>query len=456
MDLDREYDIPSTGEDAPVTPTPPRRTPAERPRRAARPDGPEDTALSAYMRSIGHIEVLPPEETDALAETMERGERAFRAALAELPGTAVELAARWRKRRDAGLVTGLLAANCRDGSGRDWSRHIDRTLGTLDPRLDERAKLVARKRTPARRLAEIDAALAERVMKAEVGFELLLEIHRRFDALLGARDAAAAAEKRRLALNTPAARAAMMRARRALDGYDAAKQRFVRHNLRLVVSVAKRYRNMGVPFMDLLQEGNLGLVRAVEKYDRHRGFRFSSYAVWWITQALIRAIQDQSRTVRAPSHVYELRYRRRNAEAELHRQLGRAPTDAEMAEHLDVTPEALQRMSDAMKPIASLHAPRPGSEDRTLEDVLEDPQVADPAEGIGTEQAWGRVARELEILDDRERRIIELRYGFGDEPGLTLQEIGQRLGLSRERVRQIERRALERLREREEIRKLVA
>jgi RNA polymerase primary sigma factor len=417
---------------------------------------PEETTVSAYMRSIAHIEVLPPEEIDALAETMEREEAAFRAAMTEIPGTALVLAERWQERRDQGRVTGLLAANCRDGSGRDWSRHIDRTLGTLGPRLEERRALRARKRPPARRLAALDAEIAERVAKAEVALEILLEIHRDFEALLAAPHAESADEKRRLELNTPAARAAMGRARRALDGLDAAKQRFVRHNLRLVVSVAKRYRNMGVPFMDLLQEGNLGLVRAVEKYDRHRGFRFSSYAVWWITQALIRAIQDQSRTVRAPSHVYELRYRRRRAEAELQQRLGRQPTEAEIAEDLDVSPKVLKRAMDAMKPIASLQATTPGTEDRTLEDVLEDPQVADPSDAIEHDQKWDRVARELSELEPRERRVLELRFGFGDEPGLTLQEIGNRMGLSRERVRQIEQRALERLRERDEIRKLVA
>jgi RNA polymerase primary sigma factor len=409
------------------------------------------------MRSIGHLEVLSHEEVNALAETLEREEAAFRAALAEVPGTAVELQARWQQRRDQGRVTGLLAARCRDGSGRDWTRHIDRTLGGLGPRLEERRHLHARKRPPARRLADLDAEITGRVTKAEVALEILLEIHRRFAALLAAPHADVAGEKRRLGLNTPGARAAMGRADRALAGYDAAKQRFVRHNLRLVVSVAKRYRNMGVPFMDLLQEGNLGLVRAVEKYDRHRGFRFSSYAVWWITQALIRAIQDQSRTVRAPSHVYELRYRRRSAEAELHRRLGRAPTEAEVAAELDVSPKVLRRAAEALKPVASLQTPLLGSEDRTLEDVVEDPDVADPSEGIEREEACDGVTRGLSVLGPRERRILELRFGLGDEPGgLTLQEIGQRLGLSRERVRQIERRALDRLREEDELRQLVA
>jgi RNA polymerase primary sigma factor len=418
-------------------------------------DGSPLDALAAYLRSIGHLEVLPPDEINALAEQMERGENAFRAALLEIPGTALELSKRWKERREAGYVTGLLAARCRDGDGRNWNQHIDLTLGALEPLLEERRAIRARKRPPKRRLAELDEAIAGRVKDAEVALDVLLQIHRQYEALLAAPHAEVAGEKQRLELNMPTARAAMRRAARALEGYHAAKQRFVRHNLRLVVRVAKRYRNMGVPFTDLLQEGNIGLIRAVEKYDRRRGFRFSTYAVWWITQALIRVIQNHSRTVRAPSHIYELRYRRRRAETELAQRLGREPTDAEVAEHLDVTPEMFQRSVEAMIPVMSLHAVVPGTDDRVLEDVLEDPEIADPSDGIELEQAWAHVARELaRSLDERERRILEWRYGLDGQPVLTLEQIGKRLGLSRERVRQIEDKALRRLRERDGIRKL--
>jgi RNA polymerase sigma factor (sigma-70 family) len=446
LDFDREYE-PIAGE---IAAAEPRAIPERR-----REEGDaEPGALAAYLRAIGPLEVLPPEEINALAERMEREENAFRAALFAIPGTAVELFERWKQRRDAGYVTGLLAARARDNTGRDWSRHIDRTLGALEPLLEERRALRARNRPPKRRLAELDAAIAGRASRAEVSLELLLEIHARYAALLAAPHPETVEEKRRLELNTPAARAAMQRAARALDGYHAAKQRFVRHNLRLVVRVAKRYRNMGVPFTDLLQEGNTGLIRAVEKYDRHRGFRFSTYAVWWITQALIRVIQNHSRTVRAPSHIHELRYRRRRAEAELAHRLGREPTDDEVAEQLNVTPETFQRSVEAAIPVTSLHAVRVGTEDRTLEDVLADPDVADPSEGIELEQTWSRVARELAGLDERQRRILAWRYGLDGQPTLTLEEIGKRLGLSRERVRQIESNALRHLRERDEIRKL--
>ena len=453
MDLDRVCEPAQVAEETASAADAPRHEPTARPAREV--DRETGGALPAYLGSIGKLEVLPPEQVNALAETMELEEAAFRAALIEISGTALELWERWQARRADGLVTGMLAARFRDGSGRDWSAHIDRTLGSLGPILEERRAL-RDKRSSAQRLAELDRTIARRVADAEVDLEVLLEIYRRQRRLRVERNAAAAREKSRLELDTPTARAAMRRAARALDGYHAAKQRFVRHNLRLVVAVAKRYRNMGVPFTDLIQEGNLGLIRAVEKYDRHRGFRFSSYAVWWITQALIRVVQNHSRTVRTPSHIYELRYRSRRAEAELRQRLGRQPTDEEVAERLAVSAESLQLALDSMKPVASLHAPLAGADDRTLEDVLEDREVEDPAEVIDREHTRGRVERELARLDERDRRILELRFGLGGEPALTLQQIGDRLGLSRERVRQIEGKTLASLREREEIRELVA
>lgn len=385
----------------------------------------EADALGAYLASIRHVRVLDHEEICALARELRRDEERFREALCELRPVARTVVERWRARRSEGKVTAILAAGYRDGSGRDWSAHVDRTVRRVERLLEQKA--------PAARRA---AALA----RAELSLDLLLEVHAEIrDQVRGRSE-----------------RAALARAERALEAWYEKKRRFVRHNLKLVVSLAKRYRNLGVGFTDLIQEGNLGLIRAVEKFDPERGFRFSSYAVWWISQALIRVIQTQSRTVRAPSHLYELRYRRRSAEQALRQQLGRAPDDDELAVALGVRREALAEAQGLANPGVSLQAPLAGAEDMTLEDRLADDEALDPVEILDAPRRRDGLGRELAGLPERERRVLEWRFGLAGDAPLTLAEIGRRLGLSRERVRQLERRALETLRERPEIRRLVA
>jgi RNA polymerase primary sigma factor len=415
-------------------------------------------AVAAYLASIRHIPVLSREETWELAERMETHEQAFREALFAIPGTALAVLERWEERRGAVRVTGTLCARFHEGGGRDWSAHLDAKLAEVEGLVARRARLAApRSANARRRRARLEGEIAARLAGAELDLDVVLAIHRELRDLASApRSGESVAAKRRLGLKEPAARAALASAGRALEAYHAAKQRFVRHNLRLVVTLAKKYRHLGVPFLDLIQEGNLGLVRAVEKFDRQRGFRFSSYAVWWITQAMIRVVQQHSRTVRVPSHLYELRYRHRRARQALNQRLGRAPTREEMAEELGVEAERLEQLSGAMSPIASLHAPLPGSEERSLEEVLKDPRAADPSEAIARRQLRRALARQLESLEPRERRILEWRFRLGGGPSMTLADVGERLGLSRERVRQIEARALKRLRQRVEMAGLAA
>jgi RNA polymerase primary sigma factor len=251
-------------------------------------------------------------------------------------------------------------------------------------------------------------------------------------------------------------RDAFTRARAALERHDAAKQRFVRHNLRLVVKVAKRYRNLGVSFPDLIQEGNLGLIRAVEKFDHRRGFMFSTYAVWWIHQAMIRAIQNHSRTVRVPSHMYDLQLRYRRADEELRRRLGRSPRAGELAAELGLDDEAFANLSSTLAPIASLHAPLADTDSLSLEDSLEDEESPDPIAEVDRLEVRGELSRLLVVLSPRERRILDWRFGLSDDDPQTLEDIGRRLNLSRERVRQLTGRALEKLRQQPESQRLLA
>jgi RNA polymerase sigma factor (sigma-70 family) len=249
-----------------------------------------------------------------------------------------------------------------------------------------------------------------------------------------------------LGVHTVFARQRLERAERALAGHHRAVQKIAYHNLRLVAKCAHRYRNMGVAFMDLVQEGNLGLIRAIEKFDPDRGFMFSTYAVWWIQQAMIRAVQNQARTVRLPSHVCEQQVRYRRKREELLHTLGRDPSVLEIARALDLPLEQADVLEAALAPVRSIHAPVQGLEEVALEETLEDEQAVDADAALDDARLASDVARLVAQLPPRERKIVSWRFGLDGAEPLTLGEVGRRLGLSRERVRQLEGGAIARLR----------
>ncbi len=443
---------------APARPRAPRKAPATHARPAA---GDADRSLATssldlYIRSIRHIPVLSREQTYELARGLEAEEAGFRQAVASLPGVAEGVVARWHERRRSGRVTAALSARYREDGTSSAGRALDAQLGEVERLLGERTTWSARKGDRARaRVARLEREIGETLTRADVALPVLVEVYRELTSLRDAPDdAEIRAQRRQRGLGKPAARAALAQAECALLRRDELKNTFMRHNLRLVVNQAKRYRNMGVPYVDLIQEGNLGLMRAVEKFEYRRGFKFSTYAVWWIEQALVRAIQSVSRTVRVPSHIYELQLRMRRVEANLRQRLGRHPGAQELAQALDVPEEMVELTRMSAYPISSLEAPLPGTDDLRLEDALADEAVEDPAETHDEQTLRSALSRELETLAPRERAILEARFGLeGGEPP-TLEEIGQQMGLSRERVRQIEHRALSRLRERGAIRSL--
>jgi RNA polymerase primary sigma factor len=411
-----------------------------------------DDPVRMYLREIGRVPLLTGEQEVELAQAMERRDYLARIALQLNEKGAGTLNARIRVgvQDCAGVIGRTVFITFMEG----WT-YVDTLYNEAYPAQPATTKLrmmsavlpvtqipEALVRSVADGFGMTTEALEEELRKRRVEWDLL---PREIQQLLDAPDA-------RLELDDALAIFLRVESQlgrnylRMVERGDLAREKLTEANLRLVVSVAKKYVGRGMSMLDLVQEGNLGLIRAVEKFQHHKGFKFSTYATWWIRQAITRAIADQARTIRIPVHMVETINRLIRTSRRLQQELGREPTSEEIAKEMEMTPEKVREIQKISQEPVSIDMPIGEEEDSNLGDFIEDQKALAPADAASQKLLKEQMETVLGQLSERERQVLEMRFGLEDGRSRTLEEVGKAFGVTRERIRQIEAKALRKLR----------